>query len=83
MLTDAAGLSPAQAAPVAAVPTTPRPAEPATDPDVERKLHALESAAASAIYNGATPEQARARVEVGIAEAVEVQRRTANGFRDA
>jgi hypothetical protein len=34
----------------------------------ERKLRLLESAAASALYNGATPEEARARVEVGIAE---------------
>ncbi len=38
--------------------------------DRDRKLRLLESAAASAIYNGATAEEARARVEVGIAEAL-------------
>ncbi len=34
----------------------------------DRKLRLVESAAASAIYNGATPEEVRARVEIGIAE---------------
>lgn len=34
----------------------------------ERRLRLLESAAASAIFNGATPDEARARVEAGIAE---------------
>jgi hypothetical protein len=34
----------------------------------EKKLRTVESAAASAMYNGATPEQVRDHVEVGIAE---------------
>lgn len=34
----------------------------------DRKLRLLESAAASALYNGATVEEARARFEAGIAE---------------
>jgi hypothetical protein len=37
-------------------------------PELTRKLRAVESAAASALYNGATPDEIRNRVEVGIAE---------------
>jgi hypothetical protein len=36
-----------------------------------RKLRTLESAAASAILNGATPEEVRARVEIGIADVLD------------
>jgi hypothetical protein len=39
--------------------------------DKDRKLRLLESAAASAILNGATPEEARRRVEIGIAESLQ------------
>lgn len=38
--------------------------------DKERKLRLLESAAASAILNGASEAEARARIEIGIAEAL-------------
>jgi hypothetical protein len=40
-------------------------------PELTRKLRAVESAAASALYNGATPDEIRNRVEVGIAEVLE------------
>jgi hypothetical protein len=40
--------------------------------DIERKLRAAESAAASAIINGATADEIRQRVEIGIAEALDM-----------
>jgi hypothetical protein len=36
--------------------------------DKDRRLRAAESAAASALLHGATPDEIRARVEAGIAE---------------
>lgn len=41
----------------------------------ERKLRAVESAAASAVGNGCHPDEVRDRVEVGITEAVAMNRR--------
>lgn len=41
----------------------------------ERKLRLVESAAASAVLNGCDPDEVRRRVEVGIAEAVELNNR--------
>lgn len=42
------------------------------DAEKARKLRLLESAAGSAILNGATPEEARQRVDAGIAEALHI-----------
>lgn len=41
----------------------------------ERKLRLAESAAASAVLNGCDPEEVRHRVEVGIAEALQLNGR--------
>lgn len=49
--------------------------------DQERKLRLAESAAASAVLNGCDPDEVLRRCRVGIAEAIELNRRSAR--RDA
>lgn len=44
---------------------------PEQETEKARRLRLLESAAASAMYNGATADEVRDRVEAGIAEVVE------------
>lgn len=41
-----------------------------SEADIERKLRAVESAAASAIINGADENEVRDRVQIGIEEAL-------------
>jgi hypothetical protein len=43
--------------------------------EVERKLRLVESAAASAVLNGCDPAEIRRHVEIGITEALELNRR--------
>jgi hypothetical protein len=43
---------------------------PAQEAEKDRRLRLLESAAASAILNGATPEEVRERVEAGVEESL-------------
>lgn len=43
--------------------------------EVERKLRIVESAAASAVLNGADPDDVRRRIEVGIADALNLNAR--------
>jgi len=47
-----------------------------TDAEIARKLRLAESAAASAILNGATAEQVRAAIEAGIADGLRLNERS-------
>jgi len=48
------------------------------DEQRERKLRLAESAAASAVLNGCDPDEVRRRVNAGITEALDLNRRSAD-----